>query len=230
MRMFLLAPILLLACFFTSCENVQTKINKQIARSAFATHDSIKINRFDLADKYSEQLIKLVSPLKDSEKIKITSFHINTTINNKVGIGKDFVVLPANVNKDNVLIIDSPEYKELLTHNKDLQKQIDNEKNKLDSFAKKTNDILIEKQKELDKEKVKGNIFTKFFNIVKWGTGLGLIGTILVIGGISIFAPELRPVVWNVLNIVFGIFKKIIDLILKEFNLILELIKNHINK
>ena len=54
----------------SGCESLQTKVNKQISQTVFAENAALHAGRFDLAQKYSDQTVKLVPAPKKATTIK----------------------------------------------------------------------------------------------------------------------------------------------------------------
>jgi hypothetical protein len=57
---------------FCSCCSSLEKQTKALSMVAFAIRDSMEIGRFDLADEYSKELVRLVHPPAHEERIIIT--------------------------------------------------------------------------------------------------------------------------------------------------------------
>jgi len=217
--------ILSFSLLLNGCESLQVRYNKQVSRAAFAVNDSIKVKRFDLADNYSKNLLTLVTPLKDNEKIKIKG------INKTLGGGtaqktKEVIILPAGSDKQEVIVQDSEEYQDLLKNNQDLQKQVAGEHNTLIAFQNQTNKILIEQTAALQKANSRG-WFYKFFGWVKIATGVGVLGSIIILGIVAFCIPGGLPLVLNILSLLWGLVFKIINLGISEINVIIVAIKNH---
>ena len=53
-----------LAVILSGCETtmVPTPISETARQAVYATHDSIKVGRFDMAEKYSDQSVQLIPP------------------------------------------------------------------------------------------------------------------------------------------------------------------------
>lgn len=223
--------VILVGSLFVSCASVQQRENKQISRAAFAISDSISHNRYDLAKKYSGDLNKLVAPIKDSEKVKIKNFHtdskskvqtrgLKVTLGNKNDSDGNFVVLPAGTDIKNIVVTDSPEYKQLLENNKKLSEQVAAEQKNFDNFQKKTQSILIDKQKEINKANSQSWI-SKIFSKFKLFFGVGLIGTIIILILVAIFLPAALPFILNILSLFWQLFVKLFNFFLTELNNIL---------
>ena len=56
----------------TSCCSVLEKQTKAMSIVSYAVKDSMDIGRFDLADRYTDQLIRLATPPTPEERIPIT--------------------------------------------------------------------------------------------------------------------------------------------------------------
>lgn len=207
--------------FLNACSSVQARKSQQLSRAAFATQDSIKAERYDLAKKYSDNVVKLVDPINDKDKIKIQP------ATNK---GKPVAILPADTNPQSQIVIeDTQEYKDLLAGNEELRKQLATEYDKFDSFQKQTNQILVDQAAELQKEKSKGSWLSQLFHKLKIWTGLGFFGTIILViglGAVAIFVPGALPVILDVLEIVWRLISSLLNLVFTELKNVLDAIKN----
>lgn len=205
-----------ISCLFSGCESAQQKKNVLLSRVAYATNDSIKMGRYDLATGYSAQTVKLVNPITDKQKIKITPA--------KNKSGGQVNILPPTANP--VVIENTPEYKELLDGNTELQKQLSNEHDSFVKLQSDTTKILAEQAAELAKEKEKKtNWFSSLIGWIKGFFGFGLIGAVILLIICVIFFPAALPVLWEIVTILWGVITKVINLLFVELGNILTAIQ-----
>ncbi len=218
--------LLFVLCFNFGCAN-QNALKRRmdaISTGTYAIKDSIDNNRYDLASKYSTQLVRLVPPPK--HRIKILPLIVSEESSNQK-YKKTLLVLPkenAAVLKENIIVEDTPDFQSLILNNSNLGKQQDFDIKSFNGFSGKVDKSIKEEskvQEELN-QTGKHSWFGKLFSFLKWG---GLITTILIVGGvlvIAIFFPMLWPIVLDI----FGIFKRIFNFILNDIKILLDKIKN----
>jgi len=221
--------LLVFVLFFLGCSNPVKKQNELVSRGVYAVHDSLDIGRVDLGDAYIKQLVKIVPPPKT--RIAVAQFktlkpiirdltvtkplparengkkqeNIQVDLKGKyiefpdTKIGEPIVVLPERFKNSPVIIQNSPEYIKILEENKELKKQLDNERRELAKFQYKSEEVIRDKEAIVQKAaEPKSNWFG-------WFTGLGFVGTILLVGGaiaLMVIFPPLIPVFMQV----FGAF------------------------
>lgn len=132
--------------FLVSCApDYLEKNSEALSQGVYATSDSIKVNRFDLAKKYSDQITKLVTPPK--KKIKIDA------IVSKDGKNK-YVILPKD-SDGQVIVVGSKEYDNLIK-SKDIAKKLAIEVSNLDKFNKSVEEQL-RKEKDITNKLILDN-------------------------------------------------------------------------
>lgn len=207
-RFLLFLTLFCISFSFVGCASVQKRQTAALQKSIYATNDAIKKQRFDLAKKYSEESVKLLPPPKT--KVKIESFNIpySKDVNGKVTEARTVAVLPSEVKKENILIEDTPEYKQVLEANKVLAKQVIKENEEFEKHKSTVDKILIDKEKELEKLRNEPGFFSKLFSISKWGI------ISLIIGGIALifFFPAAIPFVLSLLRLVGRCFNYLVEM------------------
>jgi len=204
-----LAIFICLAISFTGCSTVKKRQTKQTSILSAAINDSIKVGRFDRAKEFSDQLVKLTPPVKTKDKIKVNKFQTVRVNIDKKGIftkeelipDKKFIVLPEGSKVENVIVKNDEQFKLILNENPKLQKEelkIDEE---LKKSEEKVNQILIDKENELEKSRGQNKgFFSSIFGFFKGLFGLGLIGTIIIIIATAFLAPEFLPVIFTAIK------------------------------
>ncbi len=197
--------ILLFLFSFGGCQNSIRKQKELISQTVYATGDSIKAGRVDLADSYSEQAMKLVAPPK--QRLQITPVY-KTTKN----IKEPIAVLPTHYGDKTSVVKDSIEFQKLVLENEHLKKQFEMEKKSMDILVKSvdaTNKQLLE---EIEKQKSeKKSLFSWIWGLIG---GLGLLGTVVLIA----FFPAALPIVMNIFGIVAGWIRMLLESIKNLFN------------
>lgn len=210
----------------TTGQQIQNRNDALVSKSVYATDDSIKAKRYDLAKSYSAQTIRLVPPPKASDRIKITPVTMKkapsktegkspptkpansannpvtepdyTETNQEVPV----VVLPAEDANAKVIVENSPEYQALL-------KDKETERLAKEALQSQVDQLLLDKEnyrkEQLAKEGQK-TWWDKIKSFFGWG---GLFGTLGLIGlGVLFF---LNPALFFV---VISLIKNIIVWIL----------------
>ncbi len=232
MKRFLIIILLCLSTFFTSCSTVQKRQNELIRQGVYATQESINKGRIDLADKYVNQLTKIVPP--PAKKIPVQTFQVKRPVHGNVKTGENvkiyaegqyfkefdtkldsepFVVLPERLKDKPVIVENSPEFVKLVDENKDLKKQLEKERATIASFESKIEDVQRDKEKIVEKASKKSGIWG-------WVTGLGITGIAGIIGIIAlcVFFPALMPILASIFTSIVSGVNGILRVIGKLFN------------
>ncbi len=190
--------LLSLSLAFGGCSTAEKKKNAQLSSLIYATKDSIKAGRIDLAQKYTEEAARLTPPPKKRIVVKefIVDIKLGEGIFSAAELGKPMVVLPPQL-LGHVIIKDSEDYKKALIIDSALQKQTAEEEKALSLIAEKNDSILRELSEESIKDKTKSNWFS-------WFTGLGAVGIIGIIALCLIF-PAAVPLAINVFSSFLGV-------------------------
>jgi len=118
--------ISVMALLSTSCTVYTEKRSEALSQAVTATSDSIDVARFDLANQYSKEAVKLAFPPK--HKIKISGLVTKKeTVDAKTSIittnTVTRIVVPKELERSDILVVGSPEWEELLK-NKDFAEQL----------------------------------------------------------------------------------------------------------
>lgn len=116
--------ILILSLFLSSCTMYTEKRSEALSQAVTATSDSIKYARFDLAEEYSDEAVKLALPPKNRIKIN-PIFTSKSVISEGVGFEKSKVnaseengvlriVVPEKFKHANLLVQGSDEWENLI--------------------------------------------------------------------------------------------------------------------
>ncbi len=120
MKKFLLFCVLLTSCAGPKYIEKQSEI---LSQTVYATNSSLKVGRIDLAQKYSDQEIRLINPPKTRIFIE--------PIKNKI-------ILPADLKNNQTIFVDSAEYNELLS-NKELAARLQQENASMENQVEAVN-------------------------------------------------------------------------------------------
>ena len=72
MKKFLSRYFLLgITALLTQCCTYNEKQSKELSKTAYAVRDAMLVGRFDQADKFSEELVKIVVPPAPEDKITV---------------------------------------------------------------------------------------------------------------------------------------------------------------
>lgn len=202
--LFLLLSVCLI--FGSGCTSSEKKRNTAISRGVYSAQEAIRKGRVDLAVQYLNETTRIVAPPKYKNNIKSFSVPTSGAAHLK---NVDYVVLPPELVNRPVIIEDSKEYKEILVANKELAKQVESEKKKVEAFKGEVDNTIRAVQNEATKEKKKG-----FWGwILAAVSSFGLIGIVLV----AIFFPAALPIILSVAQSVFSFilnwFKTILGII-----------------
>lgn len=174
--------LLLFICFLFGCTSNVARQNEALRSGVHAVNKSIEKKRFDLAEKYSRELTRLVPPPK--KEIKVEEFSIGTGVDTK-----HYTVLPESKIKTEIIVENSAEYNRVVQENEKLAAILKHESESLNKYKKTNDEVLRKANDELHSEKRKSF----------WGWIAGLV-PIMGFGGIlavCIFFPPALPVVVN---------------------------------
>lgn len=131
-----------------SCTHYVERQSQALSAATYATNDSIKAGRFELATTYSDQTLKLVVPPK--KRIEIKPLYQTQTSKSGDKQAKidnvKYIVIPEYLKGDKVLVVNSNEYNDLQKDSK-LAKQLKVDNANLVSQAKK-----VEKEQSVQEE------------------------------------------------------------------------------
>lgn len=173
-------PFLACALLLSGCQSTAKKHRELVNQGIAQIDESLKNGRVDLAFRYSATL-RAANPSK-------TSVHVKEFQDGS----KKYVVLPTGYDGKPLLTLDSKEYKEILEQNKELKEQVAQEVAQFQRYEKKTADIIIKANEELDNEKRSG-----FWG---WLLALGGIGGTIGLIALCVFFPAAQPLIANILQ------------------------------
>lgn len=197
MKRLLLYLFMFLGLLGGSCQNAHVRQKESISQTVYATGDSLKAGRIDLANAYSEQAMRLVAPPKQRLVVR-------PVLKTSNGISEKIVVLPSQFQNTKTVVSGSDEFNKLITENSELKKQFELERKEMGllvaSIDKTNRDLAIELEKSKAEKK---GLFSWIWGLVG---GLGIIGTIVLV----IAFPAALPIITNIFGIVMGWFKSLI--------------------
>lgn len=133
----------------------------------------------DSAKKYSNELTRIEAATKTKRKSQSRKFNHSKKID-KTGVTtpeKVITVLPPEIKKENIIIENSEEYKQILEANKILLKQIEDETKAFVKHKEETDKLILEKEQKLQelliKEEKSGGFFGKIFSFLNLFLGWG---------------------------------------------------------
>jgi hypothetical protein len=173
-------PLLACSLLLSGCQSTAKKHRELVNQGIAQIDESLKKGRVDLAQKYSSTL-RAANPSKTV--IAVKEFDSGS---------KKYVVLPVDYDGKPLLTLDSPEYKEVLDQNKELKEQVAQEVEQFQKYEKKTAEVLIKANEELEGEKR-----SSFWG---WFLALGSVGGIAGLIALCVFFPAAQPLIVNVLQ------------------------------
>lgn len=196
------------AMMLTGCQTAAVKQQKAISTGVYAIQSSMKAGRFDLAEKYEEQLVKVVTPPKN--KIQIKTFapvpsKDFSLVEQSPNASKPYVVLPEEFKNAPVIVNNSTQFNAIVNSSPVLKNQIKKEDAQVGTFTKQINKTVDALKTESLAAKKKG----WFGGIFGWVTGI--LGTVGILGTIAlcVFFPAAIPIVMDVFKIFFGVINDI---------------------
>lgn len=180
------------------CTSAAKKQQKALAVAVYSAQKAIDNKRVDLAKNYIKEASRLLPPPKKLPKIAPAK-----SDNGQI----TYTILPEGYIKENILVLDSPEYRKVMEENISLKKQITLEAKETEKFATEVDNAIRSVHEEAIKEKKKSWFGWVFASI----SGLGFIGMIVL----AIFFPALLPVVINIIKLIgawiSNVFKSIVE-------------------
>jgi hypothetical protein len=105
----------LLALLLTSCAvDTPPKYSEEVSQVVYATYDSIENARIELAKEYSDQTVRLITPPKQRIPIKPIIVSCPPTKPGERSTDRRVVIVPPEYGKDEVVVVGSKEYQELM--------------------------------------------------------------------------------------------------------------------
>ena len=203
-RFFSLTIAILLTVFLLSgCQTATQKRMEAISTGVHSVNKALKVNRLDLAVKYSDQLTKIVPTPKKVINIKPV---IKKDVNGKE---VKYAVLPSGFDLNiKPLVVDSPEYTKFVLEDPTVKKQLENDNKLFGNFETQVDKAVNATIKESE------SIPKKKFPWLGMFSGLGVVGVI----ALCIFAPAFIPVI-------IQIFRTLSEFIADLFVYVLSLFK-----
>lgn len=137
------ALLFLLSVLFLSCSNHERAVSysEQVSKTVYAVNDSIKVGRIEMAENYSDQTVRLITPPKDRIFIGSVTKKLKDNSHQRI------VIVPESFKGKEVIVVNSKEYNELI-------KSIDVKS----QFEKELEDLKVAKERvdeELRLEKIR---------------------------------------------------------------------------
>ena len=178
----------------SGCATASSKRYDAAVKGIYQVNSSLKAGRVDLAQKYSDQLVRLVPPPKKLDVIKPVE------TKNSSGQTTKYVVLPQEYSGTPTLSIGTKPFEDIVAADPALQKQLVEENKAVDKFHDTVDNTL----RAVDKEAMKKEEGKGFFGWLWTIFGsLGIVGVIALIVVCAVF-PAAIPVVVGVFHTVVG--------------------------
>ena len=193
---------LVLSLSSVGCVSASQKRERAIATAVWVAKQSIEVGKINTAKNAIDEVARMVPKPKNLPIIKEAK-----TDNGETSL----VILPTNLQNKKIIIENSQEYKNLIIENSKLASQLRDDNKYIGELSRHVDDALRAQEAELNREKRKGFLSL----IVASISGLGLIGTILLV----IFAPSALP-------IIIGLFKGLLNWVVNLFKNWIKSFKN----
>jgi CHAT domain-containing protein len=206
----------------TNCaEPVAKQEQRAVSRGVYATKDSIDVSRYDLAKSYINETTRVVPPPDAKDRVKIPSFTTPGTKATKGQPGTEsqrYVVLPPNEQNTHVIVMNSPEYNQLLTNYSSLQESERTAWETVDKVRKADDKVIKAVNDELAKLRARPNIFVRAWNFIhglfKWGfLGFAVLGIAAFV--VALLVPGLAPFIWAAFRMVGSVIGAMLGLLTK---------------
>lgn len=239
---------LLTSCLLTSCDSTVKKKNEAVSQAVYAIHDGFQKSRYDIAFRYSVELVRLVPPpdkkievkpikapvknqLKSGELKELKETKVNPVKNIIVDItgryfstpetslGENLVILPEIAANKIVVVENSLEFNKLLEENKELKNQIIKEKKENEKFSGRVDTVIKEESNIIQKAaNSKKDWFGGLFSGLKWGFEFFSILGIAGVIAVCIFFPAAIPLLINIFTSLFSVITSVGNSLLKWIN------------
>ena len=193
---------LLLIMGLCSCSSVSQRQNLAVSRGIYSEHAAMMAGRFDEAQKYDEQLTRLVPPPK--KQIQVHQFTTK---------GKVYAVLPKSFSSTPTTTNGSNLFNTALGNDKTLASNEKVDDKNLDSYTKTTDGVIRDVQKEALKfeNEHKSSWFSSIFGwILKLSIPILIIGVICL----CIFCPVCIPFVMASIRLILHVAKALLRTII----------------
>lgn len=188
----------------SGCASASKKRQQAISVGIYQVNESLKKGRVDLAQKYSDQLVRVVAPPKKKPEIKAVEVKTTDGSTNK------YIVLPQAYDGTPALTIGTKAFEEVVAKSPELKKQLVQEEKDVKSFEKVVDDSMRSTEKEIEKER-KASWFSWLWGIFSF---LGIGGIIGIIVLCALF-PAAIPIVTSIFGSVIAIANRILTAIAK---------------
>jgi len=180
----------------TNCATPVAQRERQaISKGVYATKDSIDVSRYDLAKSYINETTRLVPPPDPKDRIKIPPFKTGQKGEPEI----QYVVLPPNEQQKHIIVLNSPEYNQILEANKQLQASEKKAQDTLEQVKKANDKIIKDQAEELARLRARPNIFVRTWHFLtglfKWGP-IGIIVLSIAAVIVAVLVPGLAPFIW----------------------------------
>jgi hypothetical protein len=104
------ALLFLLSVLFLSCSNHERAVSysEHVSKTVYAVNDSIKAGRIEMAENYSDQTVRLITPPKDR-------IFIGAVVKkSKDNTSQRVIIVPESFKGKQVIVVNSEEYNELI--------------------------------------------------------------------------------------------------------------------
>ncbi|MFM9826665.1 hypothetical protein [Flavobacterium sp.] len=236
---------ILISCLLTSCNSTVNKKNEAVSQAVYAIHDGFQKSRYDIAFRYSVELVRLVPPPDKKIEVKpikvpvksqpksgeLKEAKVNPTKNIIVDItgryfstpetslGENLVILPEIAANKIVVVENSLEFNKLLEENKELKNQIIKEKKENEKFSGRVDTVIKEESNIIQKAaNSKKDWFGGLFSGLKWGFEIFSILGIAGVIAVCIFFPAAIPLLINIFTSLFSVITSVGNSLLKWIN------------
>lgn len=206
----------------TNCaEPVAKQEQRAVSRGVYATKDSIDVSRYDLAKSYINETTRVVPPPDARDRVKIPSFTTpgrKATKTQPATKSQQYVVLPPNEQNTHVIVMNSPEYNQLLSYYSSLQESERTAWEKVDQVKKADDAVIKTINEELARLRARPNIFVRTWNFIhglfKWGfLGFAILSIAAFV--VALLVPGLAPFIWAAFRMVGSVIGAMLGLLTK---------------
>jgi hypothetical protein len=189
------------------------------------------VSRYDLAKEYINETTRLVAPPAEKNRIKIPRLSTPEKKATKTQPGtpsQNYVVLPQGEDTQHVLALKDAQYNQLMGYFNSVKESERQAWETVASVKTKDDGVIRDKDAELDRLRAQPNIFVRAWHFItglfKWGI-LGFV--VLLIGAlvVSIWIPELLPLIFTVLKTIGVVISGILGLIARGISALINLFR-----
>ena len=201
LRYFSLAIALLFSC--AGCASVSQRQNSAISKGIYAEHAAMTAGRFDEAEKYNDQLTRLVLPPKAPPVV-----HAFTTQ------GKTYAVLPQASQGVPTLVAGSPPFNAAVGQDKQLQANQGADGKALQKFSQAADAVV--RAKDAEAAKYEAEKPSWFHSLLSWLFKLSLPLLLVGLVCLCVFFPPAIPFVIAGIRFALHIAKSFLKAIVSE--------------